>query len=80
MTLNAPRSALKSTTVSKLMEQGIAQAGLSGQGHSAKYYRPTCAMYVIDAKIDAIYSILSPSWNHLSSKCNPNLMTNAPTL
>ena len=52
MTLNAPHSALKSTTVAKLMEQGIAHIGLNCQGYSAKSYRPTGAIYAINAKID----------------------------
>ena len=51
MTLNAPHSALKSTTVAKLMEQRIAHVGQNVEGYTAKSYRPTGAMYSIDANI-----------------------------
>ena len=45
-------SALKSPTVARLMEQGIAHAGQNGQGYSVMSYRPTGATYGIDAKIE----------------------------
>ena len=53
LALTHPFGGLKSSTIAKIMEQGIVQAGLSGLGFSAKSYRPTGATYAIDAEIDA---------------------------
>ena len=52
ISLKRPYSAISASSVAKVLECSISKAGLSGQGFSAKSFRPTGATRAIDAGID----------------------------
>lgn len=52
LSLKKPFNAISASSVAKILECSIARAGLSGQGFSAKSFRPTGATRAIDAGID----------------------------
>ena len=52
ISLKRPFNALSASSVAKILDCSIAKAGLSGQGFSAKSFRPTGATRAIDAGID----------------------------
>ena len=50
--LKRPFKAISAASVAKILDSSISRAGLSGQGFSAKSFRPTGATRAIDAGID----------------------------
>ena len=51
LTLRSPYKALEASSVAKVLEESISLAGLSGQGFSAKSFRPTGATSAIEQGI-----------------------------
>ncbi len=52
LALRRPHNAIDASTVSRVLEECIQLAGLSGRGYSAKSFRPTGATSAIDKGID----------------------------
>ena len=52
LSLKKPFNAISAKTVSWILEKSIANAGLTGQGYSAKSFRPTGATSAVDAGIN----------------------------
>ena len=52
LSLKRPYKAISASSVAKILDSSISRAGLSGQGFSAKSFRPTGATRAIDAGID----------------------------
>jgi integrase len=52
LALRSPFKAISASAIAKVLDEAIGLAGLSGQGFSAKSFRPTSATVAIDQGVD----------------------------
>ena len=79
VTLRSPCRAIDASTVSRILDDSIAAAGLGGKGFSSKSFRPTGATSAVDSNIPAETIMKVGRWKTQTVFMNHYVHSKPPT-